>query len=84
MIGAKTIGKKLPPTQRAMLHLLAAERDVPIPRLYAKLYLEPRELRAQQQRVGSVICKLNKRLAEHGYRVQPGDKRGTYRLRPAA
>lgn len=84
MIGAKAIGKTLPPTQRALLYLLQRERDVPIPRLYGKLYLEPRELRAQQQRVGSVICKLNKRLAEHGYRIRPGDKRGTYRLRPTA
>lgn len=80
MVGAKRIMEGLPPTQRALFHLLHKFQDVPIGRLYRKLYVEPREPRAQQQAVGAVVSRLNRSLASHGLVVRPGEKRRTYRL----
>ena len=81
MNGAKELAKTLTPSQAALLHLLKNERDVPIQRLYEMLHTERRPRRRQQQIVGSVISRLNQRLAALGYVVKPGEKRRTYRLR---
>jgi hypothetical protein len=81
MIGAKKLMKTLSPTQAAILYLLKNEADVAISKIYYKLHTTKREHREQQQLIGATISRLNRRLTEHGYRIKPGDKRKTYRLR---
>lgn len=81
MIGAKKLMKTLSPAQSAILYMVNSGKDVPISRIYYKLHTIKREHREQQQLIGATISRLNKRLAEHGYKIKPGDKRRTYRLR---
>jgi hypothetical protein len=81
MIGAKRMMKTLPPAQGAILYLVASGKDVPISKLYYKLHTIKRAHREQQQLIGATISRLNKRLAAHGHKITPGDKRRTYRLR---
>jgi hypothetical protein len=81
MIGAKKLMKTLSPTQAAILYLLKNEADVAISKIYYKLHTIKREHREQQQLIGATISRLNKRLVAHGYRIAPGEKRKTYRLR---
>lgn len=81
MIGAKEVMKRVSPSQKALLHLLHKEREVPIERLYRKLHNTPRSPRHQQQLVGAVLSRLNSVLMPLGYVVKPGETRRTYRLR---
>lgn len=80
MIGAKKLRKNLPPAQGAILYMVNCGKDVPISKLYYKLHTIKREHREQQQLIGATISRLNKRLAEHGYKIKPGTQRRTYRL----
>lgn len=74
--------KKLPPTQAALLHVLIIRRgrDVPIRKLYARLENDNPPPRYQQQRVGSVLTRLNRNLKPHNMVCKPGEQRRTYRL----
>lgn len=70
------------PAQRALLYALRKGQDVSVTRLYGRISITSRDHRTMQQYIGSPISKLNRKLAEHGFRILPGEKRGTYRLRP--
>lgn len=81
--GLAKLAKTLSPTKATILHALAysMHKDVPIWRLHARIYLDKPPHRLQQQRVGSVIARLNKILVPLGFIIKPGDARRTYRLR---
>jgi hypothetical protein len=81
MIGAKKLMKTLSPAQSAILYLVSSGKDVAISKIYYKLHTIKREHREQQQLIGATISRLNKRLVALGYRIAPGEKRKTYRLR---
>ena len=75
--------KQFSATQAAVLYALATgprNPDKPIAKLYAKFRTDPQPERRMQQAVGSVVAKINVKLAEHGYRIMPGSERRTYRI----
>jgi hypothetical protein len=78
----KAFRENLPPAQRAVLLVLLTRRgvDVPVIALYRRLSDEKAEPRYMQQRVGAILSKLNKGLADFGLMVKPGIGRRTYRL----
>lgn len=61
--------------------LLARGRDVAVDVLYeaACPHLPAYTPRCRQQRVGAIISEMNMKL--EGKKINPGDKRRTYRLR---
>lgn len=77
-----TLGNGLPVL---LFDMLRSFHSVAIEKLHKELWpsgiwtptLTPR---VQQQRVGAVVCMLNKKLGVHDLRVLPGNERRTYRL----
>ncbi len=70
--------------QARLFNKLNGEGEVKISvlfRLIKKRWPEPHEIRRiQQQAIGMAIWRANRKLEDHGLRIAPGEKRGTYRL----
>lgn len=70
----------LPPRLQTLYDLLDVGYDTSIADIHRKLFGEDAPLRHAQQRIGTPISRLNRRLAKHRKRVVPGRLKGTYRL----
>jgi hypothetical protein len=70
----------LPPRLQKLYDSLSDQYDVSIADLHKHLFGEDVPLRHAQQRLGTPITRLNRRLAKHKKRVVPGRLKGTYRL----
>jgi len=69
----------LPPALSKLYSALVGRGDVPIDDLY-RLMFERDPPKDAQQRLGSYIVKLNRRLVAKGLAVKPGQIKRTYRL----
>lgn len=70
----------LPPKLQKLYDLLSDQYDVSIIDLHKGLFGDDAPLRNAQQRLGTPITRLNRRLAKRKKRVVPGRLKGTYRL----
>jgi hypothetical protein len=81
---------KLPRQLQALYDDLRTGSDVPIDALFLTIggdsdllgQQDERSRSLVQSRLGSYITRLNRRLAAHNLRVQPGQLKRTYRLAP--
>ena len=88
MLNEKAILDELTTFQRAVFWKLLGRpgqrRDVPIDRLYNMIATDgkTRSPKQQQQYVGALISRINKRLAagSWGIIIRPGQARRTYRI----
>lgn len=78
---------KLPASLQKLYDALAARvlpdgaRSVPVAQLHEVVYGHHTEdVRLMQQRLGSYVTKLNRRLKGHKLAVKPGDRKYTYVL----
>ncbi len=70
----------LPQRQAALYDILKAGDDVAISDLRDSLGLAERDPRTDQQYLGHLITRLNRRLKNQNQRVVPGRLKRTYRL----
>jgi hypothetical protein len=73
----------LPPKLRLIYDMMPFGQDVAIADIFDVVtegHLRSDDLRYKQSYLGSYITKLNRRLKNHGRRVEPGKLKGTYRL----
>ncbi len=70
----------LPPRLQSLYDILSDQYDVPIADIHKRLFGEDAPLRNAQQRLGTPITRLNRRLIKHCKKVVPGRLKGTYRL----
>lgn len=80
MIGAKKFMEKLTPHEASVFFPLQYEQNIAIARLFRRIRIDAQPPKRQQQAVGAVISRINKKLAAHGYVIRPGEKRRTYKL----
>ena len=83
--GVHLVGK-----QRRLYDLLASYKDADVFIVYAHSYVyggpskdtggTNDEFRRGQQRIGSIVAKINGRIAKAGEKIRPGDLKRTYRL----
>jgi hypothetical protein len=63
------------------LGLCDGERSIPfLFQRCAKDFSAGFPMRAMQQRIGSMVCRINKKVSNAGYRIVPGDARNTYKI----
>ena len=75
-------GPRFGQAQRRMFDALRGAGDVHVHDLYKAMRGE-RSLgteRRVQQRLGSYVTRLNRRIVSHGLAVRPGERKYTYRL----
>ena len=75
---------QLTPSEAVLVNKLNGNGDVKIKilfRLLRKRWPLPEEPnRKQQQYVGSVVSRTNRKLRKRGLKIRPGVKRGAYRM----
>ncbi len=73
---------ELPPAAQRLFDVFRGVGDVPIPMIHKAVFGDDPSLdtRGMQQRIGTPISRLNRRLRAHGLAVKPGQLKLTYRL----
>lgn len=72
----------LTPQEQQLYDCLVGKSDVFIEDIFETLWpdKEINNFRTKQQRIGSLIARVNKKLAARNLLIQPGEARRTYRL----